>query len=310
MRVLVLGATSVLGTALLRAAPAQVPREAIQTVGRRPLADAPHETHAVADLLAPNVVEQLYAQSGPDVVFHLVGGRTARADALLETAIGVTVRLLRAVGGAGTRVVVAGCAEELGASDGRAGGLDEAAPVVPQSAWGHALAARTAAALAFQGARSVAVARLFDLVGPGLDNGAPADLARRIADAERRGGTVTLEGGDLVRDWVDVRDAAEALWKIASSGATGLFHVGSGKGTSLAELALELFCEAKGDCDLVPCGGALAENEVPRRVASIERVTLETGWSPRIALAQSAREMLEAARGMACGPGPAERGEA
>lgn len=303
MRVLVLGATGALGAALLRAAPASVPRGALQTVGRRPLADAPVGTHAVADLAAPNVVEQLYAQSGPDVVFHLVGGRTAGAEAIIDTAIGVTVRLLRAVGGAGTRVVVAGCAEELGASDGRAGGLDEASPVVPRSAWGHALAARTAAALAFQGARTVAVARLFDLVGPGVESGAPADLACRVVDAERRGGNVELEGGDLVRDWVDVRDAAGALWKIASSGASGLFHVGSGKGTSLADLARLFLSEAKGPCRLAPRGGS---HDVPRRVASIERVTLETGWSPSIPLAQSVRETLEASRRMSGGPGPAE----
>jgi GDP-4-dehydro-6-deoxy-D-mannose reductase len=299
MNVLLLGGTGFLGRWLVQGAPGSVPREQIFTVGRRARPEAPPGTHLQADLLHPGAVEDAVTQAAPGVVFVLAGSRRAPPEEMLALHVGVTVRLLRAVRKGATRVVVVGSSAELGASDGRRTPLAEDAPLAPMTPYGYAKAAQSAVAATWEEVHPVVRARLFNLIGPGLSDGLiPADLARQVVAVERAGaGAVSVGRTDSVRDFLDVRDAVEALWSLALGTDTGLFHIGSGRGTRIEELTRHFLAEAKAPCRLVPRADPPSPLDVDWQVASIRKVQERTGWWPRIPLAQSVRDELHILRG-------------
>ena len=97
------------------------------------------------------------------------------------------------------------------------------------------------------------------------------------------------------RDFIDIRDAVKAYWKIAEYGKAGeIYNVCSGKPTSI-ETLLKIFSR------LTPHEKTIIHDAV--RVKSIdldcvygsnEKLFQASGWRPRIPLAQSVSDMLDA----------------
>ena len=82
----------------------------------------------------------------------------------------------------------------------------------------------------------LAVARVFNLIGPGQSpRFAVPGFARRIAAAERGGDEVELALGnaDAVRDFVDVRDGARALLELSRQELQGTYNLCSGQGATI-----------------------------------------------------------------------------
>jgi UDP-glucose 4-epimerase len=103
-----------------------------------------------------------------------------------------------------------------------------------------------------------------------------------------RGQPITLFGaGEQLRDYVHVDDVAAALMTAATSPAAvnGTFNVGSGHGTSLAELAaLIVQVAGTGTVEHVEWPKAEAQVETGNFVADIGSFTAATGWTPKVAL--------------------------
>lgn len=177
--------------------------------------------------------------------------------------------------------------------------LGEDSPAAPVSPYGEAKLAmegfcREAAAA---GKARVAVVRAFNLVGPGQPpfNAASA-LARQIAAAERAGEPaveLALGNPGAARDLIDVRDAARALVALSVGGATGIYNLCTGEARSVAELAAAL-------AELTPLtvgtrtDPALARpSDPPLLLGDPRRLRAETGFEPRIPLAQSLADLLD-----------------
>jgi UDP-glucose 4-epimerase len=82
-----------------------------------------------------------------------------------------------------------------------------------------------------------AVARLFSVYGPGLRKQLLWDLCAKMDVAPNE---IVLGGsGNELRDWTHVKDVARALAKIAdvASSDTPILNVGTGKGTSVRDIA-------------------------------------------------------------------------
>ena len=251
----------------------------------------------------------------PDVVIHLAtvlrDGDPAR---LLQTNASGTAALLDAVAGSGVEARVV-----LG-STGAVYGRPQALPLAEDTPWGppvnaYAVSRRAAEevadVLAAAHGLSLCVARLFNPVGPGLhERHLPAWLARQVAEIAAGRGEPVIEVGplDTTRDFVDVRDVADAIRAIALQDAPGVWNIASGRETP-TQAILDGLVRAAGLQGRVEIRRQPRRPaDVPRHVASVDKLCALV--PPRFTLDDALGELLawyrdDVARA-AEGPGPGQ----
>jgi len=176
------------------------------------------------------------------------------------------------------------------------------------------------AAASFRGAHgmNIAVARTFNLLGPGMPSRLFAgSMAAQIAAAER-GGSPTIKVGrlDSSRDYVDVRDAVRAYLALASlptvdvrdavraslapAGQSArepwVFNVCSGVSRSCREIADQMLALARVPVALDHDVARLQTGDIDRQQGSAVRLERATRWTPTIAFSTSVRDTLDHAR--------------
>lgn len=143
----------------------------------------------------------------------------------------------------------------------------------------------------------IAVARLFNLVGPGQsEQFAVPSFARQIAAAERAGAgefELSLGNGAATRDFIDVRDGAGALLEISRRRLGGTFNLCSGRGTTIAELSRELAGQAGIPVRLREREGLKRPVDPPILVGDPGRLREATGFVPETPLARSLGDLLD-----------------
>ena len=243
-----------------------------------------------------------------DAIVHLAAvasGSEARQDpgrAWVVNAAG-TARLmdaavsLRDVGGVDPLVLVVSSAEVYG--DGPATPRVETDPLVPQSPYAASkLAAEVAALEAWRRAGlRVVIARAFPHTGPGqsLLYVVPAFIQRlraaRAADAAR----VATGNLEPVRDLLDVRDVVQAYVALLQHGVPGeAYNVSRGEGVTLRELFTRLAELVGARVEPVTDPALMRSGDIRYLVGNAGKLKDATGWSPRITLEQTLREMVNA----------------
>jgi nucleoside-diphosphate-sugar epimerase len=240
------------------------------------------------DLLDPLGLARLIGEVRPSAVINC-SGMPGKAPAHQQYAVHVqgTLNLLQAVRdhAPGAAVVILGSAAEYGSP-----GLyptPEEAPARPRSIYGASKLAQThlAAAAAAEWGLRLVVARLFNVIGPGLP---PQYFLASLASRLRTGaGPVAVDGFPCTRDFVDVRDVACALallTRAATPGESLVVNVGSGSEASVGEVAAYLGSLA--GREVVDSGkpGGLA-----RSVADVRKLRELTGWEPAFPWRESVR---------------------
>src|SRR5438309_1499081 len=219
-------------------------------------------------------VQGALAGSRADAVVHLAGiavPTLASADPVAAVRINVlgTAAVLSAVEQhPKTRLVFASSADVYGAPDRVP--VDDDAPIV--------------------------ILRPANQNGPRQHPGLAASaFAKQIAEAEAGiAGAVVRHGRlDAQRDFLDVRDMARAYAAAMDLGESGTFNVGTGRAVAIAEILETLIALAR-----IPVRAELDPSRVrggePTRIAlDATRFRQKTGWSPRIALADSLRDTLD-----------------
>ena len=144
-----------------------------------------------------------------------------------------------------------------------------------------------------------AILRVTAAYGPGdRSNHVIPDLIRR-ADAGEI--PLTVWGApDTVRDFVCVDDIADAV--AATLSVEGVFNVGSGEQTTIGKLADEVLLAVHGPHTIVELedrysGGLLRfdtsmPTAIPWRAVSIEKIRSELGWKPTVSLSDGIRRTL------------------
>ena len=142
----------------------------------------------------------------------------------------------------GTRVIFASSAAVYGEIDAPL--LSEDLPAAPVSPYGlHKYVSERYLALAnrLYGTQTVSL-RFFNVYGPGLDPDGPyALVVGRFLKLRKEGKPLTITGdGNQTRDFIHVHDIVAALIAVSESSKVGkgeIINVGTGRGTSINELA-------------------------------------------------------------------------
>jgi NDP-hexose 4-ketoreductase len=304
-RVLVIGASGFLGRHVRdRAGAAGMD---VITAGRTQLPES--RSHCLVDLTSddPAALATVLADAAPDVVVNCAGatgGGTGTMAAVNVTGTAALVRAMRMTGRP-IRLVHLGSAAEYEPSEpGTA--VAETAPARPASAYGATkLAATRLVELGRATGLDAVVLRVFNPVGSGApDTILPGRVVAELRRALATGTEAVFGPLDAVRDFVDVRDVADAaLAAVSVPVLTGsVVNVGSGTGAPARTLVQELadisgytgpFREAGGGS---PHSAGLSWQQ-----ADIGRAERELGWQPRHDLRTSLADLWEDCRAPAAG---------
>jgi GDP-4-dehydro-6-deoxy-D-mannose reductase len=251
------------------------------------------------DLRDADVALRAIAAARPRAVIHLASALRRRREPWSELTdeLSMTGNVIMAARerAPGAVVLVPGSAAQYGY--GRPGRLREDEPTRALTAYGEAkcVLERACTSTPLLGGLRVIFTRSFNHLGPGQDTDAPiAAWARQLAEAELAGGAIVRTGRlDVCRDFLDVRDVADAYLDLVLSDAAGIVNVCSGISVALADVAERLLALATVPVSLERDPALLRSVDPPVVVGDPSRLERLTSFRPRIPLAQSLADMLE-----------------
>ncbi len=153
--------------------------------------------------------------------------------------------------------------------------------------------------------------RFFNIYGPRQDAASQySGVISRFVSLALRGESLTILGsGEQSRDFIDVSDAVEAYLVAAGMRGSppplsGIYNVGTQKGTTILELAGligRITGNENGLCFLPPRAG-----DIKHSLANVEKLRRETGFEARMGLETGLRRLLDWERSKAAGRGQSE----
>ncbi len=283
-RVLVTGATGFIGARLVESL-GRAGAEVDGVARRRPdRALAGCRTLHVADLADIEACRTLLRAARPDHIFHLASIVTGRQELshVLATFNGnlvSTVNLFTAVAEVAkpTSVVVAGSSEEprhFAITE------PETAPYSPYAAAKLGQSAYTAFFRRTVGL-PVSHARIFMGYGPAQCDA--RKLIPYVTLALLRGETPALSSGQRLADFTYIDDIVAGLLTLGARPDVVSMEIGTGKLTSVADIALKLRDIVDPSREVAFGAEADRVHEL-KLVADIEQSALATGWCPRVGL--------------------------
>lgn len=307
-RILVTGASGFVGRHLLALLAGE--DAAIWAWSRRPPPGAACGDGRVSwravDVLDRDAVRAALEEARPAEVYHLAGeadvaGSWRDPAASLQTNVIGTHRVLDALRelGLAARVLIPGSATVYAPSPRP---LTEDSPLAPSSPYAlsklaQELLARRAVDTDSQ---AVIIARAFNHIGPGqAPTFAAASFALQIAAIERGLAPPVIAVGNLDarRDLTDVRDTVRAYRLLMASGLPGVpYNVCSGRAYAVREVLDGLRRLSSVAVDVRVDPARLRPDDNPLVLGSPARLQACTGWTPRIAIDETLRDVLADAR--------------
>ena len=301
MRILIIGASSFLGGHLLReVGPAG---HQVVTAGRSAVPASPshHRLDLSTDSL-PRIAEVIGAIA-PDVVVNCAGATAGSPDLLAAANITAVYALVTAMLESRTRarLVQIGSAAEYGRTE-EGVPVTETAPARPASVYGATkLAGTRLTEVGRRAGLDAVVLRVFNVVGAGApEDGLPGRAAAQLREAMAGGTDVRLGPLDAVRDFIDARDVADAVFAAAT--ATALPHpvlnIGSGHSIASRTLVMELLAVSGYDAAVTEdAPGSARSAALSWMQADITRARQDLRWRPCRDLKASVSDLWEASCG-------------
>lgn len=281
MKILITGANGFVGTHVINAGNA-LGHEMVAVTR----ADCDFESGTAT---VTSTMSSLIENTEPDALIHLAGPLpTSAAEQCRLLCVDGTRGLLDALDGfPDVRLVAAGSASEIGTFPEPRPCLDEQIACNPLSEYAKGKLAQSEAVLEW-GGTSI---RLFNSTGPGQGTNV---VAGRVVHQLAHGATeLRIRETNSVRDFLDVRDAADAFLLAAERLPAGRYNVCSGKPRSIAEL-IGLACKVAGNPTV------RIEVEIPDYegdfVCGDPSLMESHGWSRKYELDATLRDFLAWAR--------------
>jgi nucleoside-diphosphate-sugar epimerase len=168
---------------------------------------------------------------------------------------------------------------------------ETATPRRPATLYGRAKQATTDVLEAWSAevGLSYATALLFFPYGPFEQ---PERLVPSVTRSLLAGETARVTAGVRVRDFVHVEDCGAALAALVDGDVAGAVNVGSGRGSSVADVATAI-ARIVGREELLAIGALPPSDEGSRVVAATTRLRDEVGVAPRYELETGLRDTVE-----------------
>ena len=260
------------------------------------------------DLTDPGAVSEAVWRARPDVVIHLAGVFGAASPKVIWSVnfrgfghLCAALRGYQREKGLPIRLVTVGSAAELGSTGAARLPVTEKAACLPETDYGKSKLAvtRLAQMEPTDGPLQIVVARPFNLVGPGLSGSLSlGSFARQIA-AVNRGEAEAIHCGPLSarRDFLDVRDAADAYLGLAERGRAGqVYNVCAGRSFQIGDQLQEMIAAAGGGIPVVEDSSRRRRGDLPDIYGDHTKITRETGWHPTIPMWRSLADLMGSSR--------------
>jgi GDP-4-dehydro-6-deoxy-D-mannose reductase len=298
-KALVTGACGFLGSNLV----SEIKREAPKTIiygadrnVREKLLYVPIKT----DISDEKRTASLISEVMPDYIFHLAGTiSTENWEALYEANIKTTVALLEAVNRSSSqaRIVIVGSAAEYGPVRHEDLPISEDLLPAPVTKYGASMCCRSTMAMMYaRNGLDVCVGRVFNIIGPGIsDKLSTGAFAKQIAAIKKQGGKGTMNTGrlDSKRDFLDISDISNALYRIAVRGKTGeIYNICSGRAISIRD-SLDIMLKQYPGIDISTPECLLRQNDASEVYGDNKKLVRDTGWKQRVTLEDGLKRTLE-----------------
>lgn len=301
-KIVVTGATSMIGTALIKACLSRgvqvvaLVRKGTRRLDRLPESDLVSVVYCGLDEMRDFVPET----SDADVFYHFAWAGTSKSGGRYdpeaqEPNVRYTldaVRLARRFGC--HRFVGAGSQAEYGLSDKP---LTKETPIRPYMAYGVAkyAAGRLAEMLCASLDMDFVWGRILSVYGP-HDN--ENTLIRYIVESFMENKQPELTPGKQIWDYLYEDDAGEAFLALGeSSQAKGIYNVGSGIGKPLKSFVADIQSVTKSNVSAVWGARSYGKNQVMFLQADITPLTKDTGWMPKVSFIDGIQRIVNSIRG-------------
>jgi GDP-4-dehydro-6-deoxy-D-mannose reductase len=255
------------------------------------------------DITSTDDIRAALDASRPDVVVHLAGQAVptqAARDPVGAVRVNVlgTAALLTAIEERERmRVVIASSAEVYG--EPARSPVDERTPTDPKSPYAATKLAAEALAreVGARRRRAVVILRPVNQIGPRQHPALAASaFAKQIAEAEAGVAEPVIRHGslDARRDFLDVRDMADAYARASEIDAAGahVFNVGTGHAVAISEILNTLLDLARTKVR-AELDGRLVRHTAPELALDAARFRARTGWAPKTDLRTSLGDLLD-----------------
>jgi NAD dependent epimerase/dehydratase len=239
------------------------------------------------------------AVQGADVVFNLaaligIPYSYEAPESYLQTNVGGTLNVLRAVRRSGARLVQTSTSEVYGSAQTTP--MDETHPLHPQSPYAASKVASDQLALSFHRsfAAPVVVLRPFNTYGPGQSPRAVVPtIVSQVLFADR----VRIGSLDPIRDFLYVADTCRAFVAAGETAGLegGVFSCATGRGISVGDLIERVFAVTGRRLPVEQDASRVRPeaSEVDRLIGSYQRLAARTGWAPAVDLDDGLRHVVE-----------------
>jgi nucleoside-diphosphate-sugar epimerase len=255
--------------------------------------DEPEVVWHKADLLDPQQLSDLVAKVRPSHLLHFAWIATPREfwNSLLNIKWAQSsLHLMEAfASNGGERVVMAGSCAEYDWKNELCTEFET--PTTPATLYGaskHAVQC-IQQAFAWRVKLSAAWGRIFFLYGP---NEHPNRLVSYVIRKLLVGEEAFCTTGDRVRDFLYVKDVADAFVALLDSDVSGPVNIASGEGVTIKDVVVRIADLLKRH-ELVQFGSVPTPVDEPKTlVADVNRLKLELGWSRRWSLVDGLEETI------------------
>jgi GDP-4-dehydro-6-deoxy-D-mannose reductase len=268
------------------------------------------------DLLDVDSLQAAFDIAQPDVVFHLAAQafvprsienprETYEINVIGTANVLQALRAFRDRTAISPRLLYVSSADVYGVQPESAMPLNERTAVNPRNPYAASKAAAEAIVLGEVRSYGVdaVIARAFNHIGPGQsERFAVPSFAAQIA-AVKRGASPLMHVGNLDarRDFLDVRDVAQAYVSLARGGTAGeIYNVCSGTAVSLRDVLGELIRIAHVAVEVRADPARMRPADTPLMYGSAQKLQAATAWSPRRTLRATLQDVLASFDKAAC----------
>ncbi|MFC1788231.1 NAD-dependent epimerase/dehydratase family protein [Patescibacteria group bacterium] len=242
---------------------------------------------------------KLVCKIKPEIIFHQaaqINVRTSVEDPVLDAKVNVlgTLNLIKCAKDAGVKKIIFASSGGAMYSDSVRPPYSEKNPADPISPYGIA---KRAGEMYLRFGHEVydlpyVALRYANVYGPRQNSKGEAGVISIFAERMLKSKAVKINGtGKQTRDFVYVDDVVRANMLAMQRSATGIFHIGTGKETSVVNIFKKI--KKFTGSDLPERHGPAMVGEVMRSVLDCRKAKKGLGWQPRVKIDEGLKKTVE-----------------